>query len=204
MIEQAFPGFALSSIVGALLLYLIVPRPVVTIFDRGRQFAGWTVAITTLTTLFRYFQPPPKGGGEAIAVWLVVSISSGLVALAIGSVFQLGLVAAKKVRKDGPEMLGTAIKKSTDIAQRVQVAVKTNLPGAQENHILCGKCQSLAKLGAIFCSNCGNPLPKSQTCIGCGSQLTSDQNFCDKCGLVVEKANKNNEICLENPQKQQE
>lgn len=181
-------GFVLSVIVGGLLSYYITPQTVISVTDRGRQFAAWVVLATTLTTLFRYYYPAPTGGTEAVIKWLVVSTSLGLISFVVGAAFQTVLNSLRKVRKDGPEMIGSAIRKSTDMAQRVQTALKTHVASNHSAPLHCENCQTTAEAGAVFCKNCGSRLPTSSTCTGCGAQLAPEHKYCDKCGQSNSKS----------------
>lgn len=48
--------------------------------------------------------------------------------------------------------------------------------------MICPKCNSEIKDGSKFCTNCGEPLPKTKKCIQCGAFIKEDALFCTNCG----------------------
>lgn len=49
----------------------------------------------------------------------------------------------------------------------------------------CEQCGAELSAGALFCQECGKPVPEPvvRLCAGCGQQLPADAVFCPSCGL---------------------
>lgn len=56
--------------------------------------------------------------------------------------------------------------------------------------MICPKCNSEIKDGSKFCTNCGEPLPKTKKCVQCGADIKEEASFCVNCGAkqTVEEA----------------
>lgn len=74
--------------------------------------------------------------------------------------------------------------------------------------MICSKCNSEIKDGSKFCTNCGEPLPKTKKCIQCGAFIKEDALFCTNCGTKqpikeekpkIEKVQPKNEVKTDNP-----
>ena len=74
--------------------------------------------------------------------------------------------------------------------------------------MICPKCNSEIKDGSKFCTNCGEPLPKTKKCIQCGAFIKEEALFCTNCGTKqpvkeekpkVEEVQLKNEVKTENP-----
>lgn len=48
--------------------------------------------------------------------------------------------------------------------------------------MICPKCNSEIKDGSKFCTNCGEPLPKTKKCIQCDTYIKEEALFCTNCG----------------------
>lgn len=48
--------------------------------------------------------------------------------------------------------------------------------------MICPKCNSEIKDGSKFCTNCGEPLPKTKKCVQCGASIKEEALFCTNCG----------------------
>lgn len=48
--------------------------------------------------------------------------------------------------------------------------------------MICPKCNSEIKDGSKFCTDCGEPLPKTKKCIQCGAFIKEEALFCTNCG----------------------
>ncbi len=182
-----------SALVGGFLAWLIHPKSrVVSVVARGLQFASFGAFLGTITTFHRVVAT--GFGINKVAEWLVVSISSALAAFIVGCAVQFAIISARKIRNDGPEMLGTAIAKTTEVAQRVhkeaaittervQAAVKASKSNqSPRTNTGCFKCNFANELSAKFCAECGHDLMSSQNCRGCGKSLATGQKFCGTCG----------------------
>jgi len=173
----------ISAAVAAFLGWLILPKEEITnLVSRGRQWAAYAVALATLTTFHKILQPPPQGGAEGVATWLAVCFGFGLFAFISGVAYQASVKAYKKVRSDGPELLGNAIRKTADttadIVHRLQDAatVRRN----------CSSCNTLIPADARFCPSCGAAFKEQEnSCQGCGEKLAANQTFCSHCGKKV-------------------
>lgn len=192
MFDALFQGFLLSAVVGSFLGWLIHPgeRQDSAVFY-GRKLAAFIVLITTVTTLFRFPYPAPKGGTDAIVTWLAVTIPLGVLAFTIGAgLYAIGAVA-KKIKDDGPEMLGSAIRKTSEAAHRVQLAasdaaqrVETarNYKDQGATATRCPKCNAENEINAKFCTRCATALARVQKCGTCGHDVDFTQRFCGNCG----------------------
>ena len=49
----------------------------------------------------------------------------------------------------------------------------------------CSSCGPRPEPDAVFCSNCGRPLPSRSACDRCGAALQPDSRFCEACGRQV-------------------
>jgi rRNA maturation endonuclease Nob1 len=49
----------------------------------------------------------------------------------------------------------------------------------------CNSCGPRPEPDAVFCSNCGRPLPNRSVCDRCGAALQPDSRFCEGCGRQV-------------------
>lgn len=74
--------------------------------------------------------------------------------------------------------------------------------------MICPKCNSEIKDGSKFCTNCGEPLPKTKKCIQCGADIKAEALFCTNCGTKqpvkeekpkVEEVQPKNEVKPETP-----
>jgi len=74
--------------------------------------------------------------------------------------------------------------------------------------MICPKCNSEIKDGSKFCTNCGEPLPKTKKCVQCGAFIKEEALFCTNCGTKqpvkeekpkVEEVQPKNEVKTENP-----
>lgn len=67
--------------------------------------------------------------------------------------------------------------------------------------MICPKCNSEIKDGSKFCTNCGEPLPKTKKCMQCGAYIKEEALFCTNCGTkqpVKEDKPKVEEVQLKN------
>ena len=44
--------------------------------------------------------------------------------------------------------------------------------------MICPKCNSEIKDGSKFCTNCGEPLPKTKKCVQCGAFIKEEALSC--------------------------
>lgn len=67
--------------------------------------------------------------------------------------------------------------------------------------MICPKCNSEIKDGSKFCTNCGEPLPKTKKCMQCGAYIKEEAFFCTNCGAkqpIKEDKSKVEEVQLKN------
>ncbi|MFZ3131126.1 MAG: zinc ribbon domain-containing protein [Desulfosporosinus sp.] len=58
-------------------------------------------------------------------------------------------------------------------------------PIANQNAIICGKCNSSIPAGSKFCLQCGEKVNDILFCLNCGEKLPSGAKFCLKCGAKI-------------------
>lgn len=57
--------------------------------------------------------------------------------------------------------------------------------GANENEILCPKCNTINNKEVAFCGECGEPL--TLNCPNCGAHVPLDTKFCNQCGSPLKQ-----------------
>lgn len=191
--EYAFlEGFLVSVVVAAALGVMLHPskNSPPSAKKQGLKFSSFIVPVVTVTTLHRYPYPAPKGGLDAVITWLIVTIIFGLFAFLVGAAIYAAIQGAKRLQKDGPELLGQAIKKTGDFVEnahnaasetkdRINKAARSNV---SKTNSICSYCNSELDADSNFCQNCGKKIEVPTTCPSCGKFVNKSQIFCGYCG----------------------
>lgn len=56
---------------------------------------------------------------------------------------------------------------------------------ANQNSMICHKCNSEIPVGSKFCLQCGERVNDALFCLQCGEKLPSNAKFCHKCGYKI-------------------
>jgi DNA-directed RNA polymerase subunit RPC12/RpoP len=86
--------------------------------------------------------------------------------------------------------------KQTELLAEVDAEIEL-LKQAQTNNLTCPNCNKSCQPDALFCSGCGQPLPKTQEngCPECGHAVQPGDAFCSNCGQPLPQLQEN--ICPE-------
>lgn len=63
--------------------------------------------------------------------------------------------------------------------------IPTLEPAANQNVIICSKCNARIPNGSKFCLQCGEKVSDIFICVNCGEKLPPHAKFCAKCGNRV-------------------
>ncbi|MCG3142467.1 MAG: hypothetical protein HDKAJFGB_03935 [Anaerolineae bacterium] len=127
-------GWLLSCIAAAIAYFVIAPKGSVdTVVKRGRQFAAIAAVIGTMATLYRFPLPAPRGGKEAVAEWLAVSITIALLAFGIGVLFQFVIASIRVARAKVPRAIDVLKNTTSEVAN--QFREKTQQSQAQDEYL---------------------------------------------------------------------
>jgi rRNA maturation endonuclease Nob1 len=84
------------------------------------------------------------------------------------------------------------------------VRIKKIMNGEKLNTLKCNNCSAESPAGSIYCTECGNPLPKKRTntesmksvCPHCYAEFDDDIDFCKECGTKTKKITYESDITI--------